>query len=203
MIKNVIFDFGGVILKHREDIMEKFIVKIFGISIEEATRIWQEDKDELLTGKISSRKLLNSYKKKFRVKEPLNEILAMWKDLYEAEAKDVNWKLLARIEEIRLKYSVYLFTDTLDVHDQYNQKRGLYDKFDRAFKSFEEGITKTEKNAFVNVLRKIGAKAEECVFIDDLAPNVKLAKKVGMKGIIFKTVAQLREELEECDVISS
>ena len=39
-------------------------------------------------------------------------------------------------------------------------------------------------------------KAEECVFVDDREPNIAGAEAVGMRGILFRDPQQLRAELE-------
>lgn len=82
------------------------------------------------------------------------------------------------------------------MHDAYNKTRGIYEKFDRAFKSYEEGVAKAAgRDAFVHILQKIKAKPEECLFIDDLEKNVALAREVGMQGIVYTDLPQLQSAL--------
>ncbi|HUW22263.1 MAG TPA: HAD-IA family hydrolase [Candidatus Bathyarchaeia archaeon] len=197
MIKSIIFDFGGVVLRHRKDIMEKIIAKMFSISFEQASEVWKENKAELVTGRMSSGDFLKKMKNRYKTKLTLNELLGMWSALYKKEAEDINWELLSFIEKLKTRYRVYLFTDTIDVHDQFNRTRGIYEKFHGVFKSFEERTIKTERNAFLNVLKKIKARAEECIFIDDLKSNVVIANKLGMKGIVFENFGQLKKELKK------
>jgi epoxide hydrolase-like predicted phosphatase len=201
MIKNIIFDFGGVILKHKGDIMEQIIAKIFPASLEEASQIWDESKAELITGEKDSKKFLKELKNKYKTRLTSHELFDLWKKLYKKEAEEVDWELLKFIEKLRTKYNVYLFTDTIDVHDRFNSTRNIYESFNRVFKSFEEGTIKTEKEAFVNVLKKIKAKPEECIFIDDFESNVKIAKSLKMRGIVFFNPKQLKKELASNKII--
>lgn len=207
MIRNIIFDFpsfeensptvyfGGVILKHKSTLMEGKIAEVFSISPTQALEIWKIWKPKLMTGQISSEKFLKLLKIELNSNKPFPQILKEWDDIYTREAKDVDWKLLGFIEELKSKFGVYLFTDTIDTHDQYNPQRGIYEKFTRVFKSHEEGFTKINDDAFLNVLKKIDAKPEECIFIDDLEINVKRAENLGIKGIVYKNLADLKEKL--------
>lgn len=197
MIKNIIFDFGGVILKHKASIMEEVLAEIFSIPVKEAEEIWRKERLLVMSGKISSKQFLNKIKNELHSNKPLGEILDQWREFYQLHAHDVDWKLLEFIGKLKDKYPVYLFTDTIDTNDEYNKSRGIYDNFTRVFKSNEEGFTKHTDKAFLNVLNKIGTEAQECVFVDDFEANVKRAEKLGIKGVVYKGKADLEQKLSE------
>ena len=75
-------------------------------------------------------------------------------------------------------------------------KHGLMDLFAEVFISAEIRLAKPDAAYFRYCLDKIGAKAEECVFIDDNPVNVEAAKKVGITAILFENSAQIRREFE-------
>ena len=58
------------------------------------------------------------------------------------------------------------------------------------------GTRKPEPEIYAITLERLGATAEECVFIDDLEPNVDGAKTAGMHGIVHRDTAQTIAELE-------
>ena len=96
------------------------------------------------------------------------------------------------------RYKVYLFTNTIDLHDEINSRRNLYENFDGVYKSFEHGFSKLAgEDAYVDVLKKIKGKPEECMLIDDRKSNVEQAKGLGMKAILYKDNDQLRRELKQ------
>lgn len=201
MIKAIIFDLGGVILKHRFDLIGYILSQMFTISKEQGDKFWSEYKIRLLTGEFSSKQFLKEIKVKTKTEISLNNLSKMWKQLYIANA-EIDWVLLDFIKQLRKKYKVYLLTDTLDIHDEYNKTRKIYEKFDKVFKSHEEKLSKAEgKKIFLNILRKINVKASNCIFIDDLDEYVKAAENAGIKGIIFKNLPQLKEELRDKKVI--
>lgn len=200
MIKNIIFDFGGVILKHRSTITEEIIAKIFNIPIEKALQLWLVDKPALVTGRITSQDFLTKLQSNLQSNRSVDELMRLWRDLYKTEAAGVNYELLDLIERLKKNYNVYLFSDTIDVHDEYNCTRNIYEKFHIVFKSFEEHLRKPDPAAFYNILQKTNSKPEESLFIDDLPENVNTAKELGMKAILFKNVNQLLREFQNFGV---
>lgn len=201
MIKNIIFDFGGVILKHKSTLLEDKISQIFNISSEQALKVWQKERQSLLIGKISSKQFLDKLRIELNSDKPLSEIVSQWKEIYIKEAKDIDLELLKFIEDLKNNYQVFLLTDTIDTHDEYNSNRGIYDKFNKVFRSHIEGLSKLNDDAFINALNKIDANAEECVFIDDVEVNVERAENLGMKGIVYKNKENLKQELSKLGII--
>jgi len=67
--------------------------------------------------------------------------------------------------------------------------------FDAAILSSEIGMVKPEPQVFEYAATQLGLAPEECVMIDDLAPNIEGAKAVGMQGIVFKDIEQCKAEL--------
>lgn len=201
MIKAIIFDLGGVILKHRFDLIGYILSQMFAISKEQGDKFWSEYRIRLLTGEFSSKQFLQEIKDKTKIEISLDELSKMWKQLYIANA-EIDWALLDFVKQLRNRYKVYLLTDTIDIHDEYNKTRKIYEKFDKVFKSHEEKLSKSEgKQIFLNVLGRINVNPYECIFIDDLEEYVKAAESAGIKGIVFKNLPQLKEELRDKKVI--
>ncbi len=61
--------------------------------------------------------------------------------------------------------------------------------------SYQLRIVKPDHAIYHYVLKKLGARAEETLFIDDKQVNVDAAEALGMKGVLFTDVKQLRVEL--------
>lgn len=201
MIKAIIFDLGGVVLKHRATLVAEIISKIFSVSKKKGLELWSQYRVRLLKGKLSMQQLLRELNNEFKTKYTLNE-LSNLEEVFYRENTEIDYELLKFIEKLKTKHRVYLMTDTIDVHDEYNKKRNIYNKFTQVFKSFEEELTKAEgKEFFVHVLKKIKTRAEECVFIDDLEEQIEAAESLGMKGIIYKNVSQLKEELYKLNIL--
>ena len=66
--------------------------------------------------------------------------------------------------------------------------------------SFDVQLIKPEEDIYLELLNKYGLEAEECVFLDDKAVNVKAAEQLGMAGIVFRSKEQAVKELKALEV---
>jgi putative hydrolase of the HAD superfamily len=67
--------------------------------------------------------------------------------------------------------------------------------FDVLVWSYEFRIAKPDPAIYAHLLEKLGTRPEETLFLDDKAVNIEAAHAIGMKGIVFSTVEQLRADL--------
>ncbi|WP_017570979.1 HAD family hydrolase [Nocardiopsis halotolerans] len=68
--------------------------------------------------------------------------------------------------------------------------------FDAVVISGEVGMRKPEQRIYLHTCEQIGLDPEDCVFIDDLEHNVRIAEELGMTGILHTDPATTRLELE-------
>lgn len=75
--------------------------------------------------------------------------------------------------------------------------RELWDEmFDEVLISGEIGLRKPEPEIYLLAAERLGLMPSECVFVDDLATNIRGAVAVGMVGIHHKTYESTLLELE-------
>jgi putative hydrolase of the HAD superfamily len=76
------------------------------------------------------------------------------------------------------------------------ERDGWGDLFDAVVISGEIGMRKPDPGIYLHAAARLGVRPEECVFVDDLRPNVKGAVAVGMVGIHHTDPAETVRELE-------
>ncbi|MGB6477983.1 MAG: HAD-IA family hydrolase, partial [Candidatus Sulfotelmatobacter sp.] len=66
------------------------------------------------------------------------------------------------------------------------------------FKTFsaEVRLIKPDPAIYEHTLRGLGVRAGETLFVDDREINVQAARELGIHAVQFRSVAQLRRELE-------
>jgi putative hydrolase of the HAD superfamily len=66
------------------------------------------------------------------------------------------------------------------------------------FKTFSAavGLIKPNPAIFEHTLHGLGVAAAETLFVDDREANIKAAGALGIRGILFRSVAQLKDDLE-------
>jgi putative hydrolase of the HAD superfamily len=58
-------------------------------------------------------------------------------------------------------------------------------------------MRKPEKEIFLHAAQTLGLPPEECVFIDDMAPNVAAAQACGMTGVLHTETPSTARALQD------
>ena len=98
-------------------------------------------------------------------------------------------------------YHIHLLSNTNDAHWQHIADTHFggkpEDYFDTLFLSQEMHMSKPNDNIFLAVLDRLGAKADECLFIDDAQANVDAAQTLGYQVYKAPVKYDFRTEINE------
>ncbi len=98
-------------------------------------------------------------------------------------------------------YYIHLLSNTNDAHWQHIADTHFggkpEDYFDTLFLSQEMHMSKPNDNIFLAVLDRLGAKADECLFIDDAQANVDAAQTLGYQVYKVPVKYDYRTEINE------
>jgi HAD superfamily hydrolase (TIGR01509 family) len=75
-------------------------------------------------------------------------------------------------------------------------------RFDVLAWSFQLHMAKPEPAIYLHVLKELGSRAEETLFLDDKRVNIQTAQALGFKAIQFSTVERLRADLRDAGLES-
>lgn len=110
----------------------------------------------------------------------------------------------AHLLELRRRYHVCLLSNTssfvMDVMRSpafSGDGRPIGDYFDSQFCSYELHAYKPDTEFFTRALAMDGMEPEECVFVDDSARNIRAAEALGIHGIHVDTNADWWPQLEQ------
>ena len=73
----------------------------------------------------------------------------------------------------------------------------LFGLFDSIVVSGEEKMVQPNSEIYNLLLSRYNLKASESIFIDDCQRNVDGANQVGIKGVLFKSSNELKEQLSQ------
>jgi len=124
-----------------------------------------------------------------------------------------NWHVygmdpIVEIEELArelkgLGYRLYALTNASKRFREYCGRIPAFSLMDGIFVSAEYKVYKPDHRMYETFLKTFDLKAEECLFIDDSAPNISGAILVHMDGLVYKSdIGRLRRELKEKGVLS-
>jgi len=191
-IKNIIFDFGGVICDlDISKTEQKF--REFGPSrpaasdsqVSQAQR-FQNLVEDLETGAITPEKFRQEIRDHYVVPPSDQSIDETWNAMLLSIPK----KRIHLLETLRRHFRIFLLSNSNQIHyEKYLRDFQLQtgysdfnDLFEKAFFSFEIGLKKPGKEIFEFVLSKSRLNPAESIFIDDTCENVEAAMSVGMIG---------------------
>lgn len=75
------------------------------------------------------------------------------------------------------------------------ERLGVSRFLDWTFVSCVTGVRKPDTEAYKRVMRELAVPAEQCLFIDDRAGNVEVAREQGIDALVFEGVDRLRTSL--------
>jgi epoxide hydrolase-like predicted phosphatase len=200
-IKNIIFDFGGVIIpvdpmayaggmielgcSDISALHERFMKEQVYIRFEKGEMSPAEFRQMLRTG-------LDNHATDQQLDRAWNLILGQ-----------VPPHRVKFLEDIRSKYRTFLLSNTNSIHydryqDQFRKTYGyssLDDLFEKAYYSFHLGLYKPDPAIFEYVLKNSGLDPSETLFVDDYLTNIEAAKALGLKVLHLEEGMEVVEEI--------
>jgi epoxide hydrolase-like predicted phosphatase len=190
MIKTIIFDLGGVILKEPFSSFLNQVSEILGI---ELTRDGVEGPlENWMRGGINFAEFLKEISWVPVSEEDYNTLSEIWLDRIRLDSE-----LLSMAKSLKSDYKLAILSNADFDSVEKIEGSGHVDFFHKRFYSCELGMVKPEKEIYEHVLKELGDKPEDCVFIDDKPENIDGAKKAGMHGIVFESNQQLKKDLKK------
>ena len=200
MIKNIVFDMGGVLIHFKP----AALLAHFDISPADRDLMLKEAFGsvawiQLDRGTISAGEALEAMQANLpeRLHPVAEELLNGW---WKLELRPVEGmeRLLGELKE--LGYGIYLLSNAnVDLPKYFDRIPGS-ECFDGRIVSAEWKLLKPQPELYRVLLREYGLKAEECFFVDDLAVNVEAAVQTGMSGTVFQGADSLRRALAQAGV---
>ena len=103
--------------------------------------------------------------------------------------------ILEILSSLRRGYCLGLLSNTSVFESRVVSRLSLRPFFRATVFSWEIGVLKPSKEAFVEIASRLSVKPKECLFIDDTKENVLGARRAGMKAIRFTSVKNLSKQL--------
>jgi len=208
--KAIIFDVGGVLALpsapvrliqdthlagvpahcgHRNRGVHEYIADKLKIFLDQ----WFDSIDTIyaksIEGKITKDKLLTILSDNLKIsKEKIHKLIV--------KAYKLNFKQNKQLfkQAFKLKkqgYKIAVLSDQWHLSQEALMPKRLYKNFDAVVVSNKAGVRKPNPKAYKLILKKLKLKSQETLFIDNQEWNIRPAKKLGMKTILFKNNKQL------------
>ena len=195
MIKNIVFDLGGVLV----DFNPKTLFEHLGIP---------EEKKELYGKIIFCSREWDKYNCGLfdakQVKEAIIEKNPEYSEgiKYIFENLDYSHLLFEKTDTAEylktLKnegYNIYLLSDLSKESFEYNASMEFFKDIKGGIYSFEVGSTKPDDNNYERLLKDFNLIPDETIFIDDRLKNIEAANKFGIHVILFTSLGEVKDKV--------
>ncbi len=196
MIKNIIFDVGGVLLGYRWK--EMFID--YGMTSEEADEFAKIIFDDELWAEfdlanLRTEEVIEKYVEKYPGYEDKIRWFRSHGELMPIKREKV-WEKVHMLKE--KGYGIYILSNyAKDLFDLHTKGASFLEDADGMVVSYQIHVIKPDIRIYKYILDKYGLKADECLFFDDLERNVLGAKRAGIKATVVTSEEMLKGELDK------
>jgi 2-haloacid dehalogenase len=200
MIKNVIFDLGGVLIDwnpkylyrkifNDETEVEKFLDEV-------CTSDWNEEQDAGRTLAEATETLVKEHPEH---EENIRAYYGRWEEML-GGAIDGTVDIFKKMKASG-RFKIYALTNwSSETFPIALKHYDFLQWFDGALVSGDEKMRKPFPAFYDLLFKRYNLNPEETLFIDDNLRNIKAADKTGMKTIHFTTAENLKEQLKEAGI---
>jgi putative hydrolase of the HAD superfamily len=199
MIKAVIFDVGGVLIRTPDRSSRLAWEKKLGLEEWESEEIVfsGETGTKAQLGEITDTDLWQWVGRRLALSD--SQLEEFRRDFWAGDVLDVG--LVDTIRRLRACYQTAIISNATDkLRESLSLTYPIADAFDLIVVSAEEGIMKPDRRIYLNTLERLGVTSEQAVFVDDSLENVTAARNLGVTSIHFSPALDLPLELARLGV---
>lgn len=185
MIKNIVFDIGGVLLDDGKENLKKFLevseedIKklykiVYGSKEFRQYLIGRLNLDECMEGVILKNPEQKEFIEKLLSKENLPKTMPIKNDI------------LNVLREVKEKYKIYFLSNLTE--DTYLYIKNILEEFDGGIYFFKAHVCKPDSKIYLKLIKTFNLKKEETIFFDDRQKNVDIGNSLGIKSIKFNNI---------------
>jgi epoxide hydrolase-like predicted phosphatase len=196
MIKALIFDFGGVLMRTRSDHSRRALEQRLGLplrSIED--RIFSSELSQRAQrGEISEAAFWQQIERELDLPRQGMSWLEFYREFFADDFLDE--ELVALIRSVRPTLKTGLISNAWDgLRELLHTRAPIADAFDVLVISGEEKVMKPDPRLYRLALDRLGVQAAEAIFLDDFKPNIDAANALGLIGVHFRSSEQAQRDI--------
>jgi glucose-1-phosphatase len=184
-IRTIVFDFGNVIgfFSHRRAAEQLAAYAAVNADVIQAFLFGGRLEDDYESGILDTVAFRAQVRERCRLTCDDVQFDAAYADMFVPNPETC--ELLPKLRE---RYRLLLLSNTTDVHSRWFllQFADVIALFDGVVLSHEVGVRKPDRRIYERCLALAECAAGECLFVDDLPPNVEAARACGWQGIVYQ-----------------
>jgi putative hydrolase of the HAD superfamily len=196
MIKGVIFDVGGVLLRTYDQSDRRKWETRMGLRPGELAHLVFDSElgRQAQVGQVSLEDVWGWVGAHLCLSP--GQLVSLKRDFWAGDQLDQ--ELCDYIRDLRPRYLTGMLSNNWSTDGRaMAQELGIADCFDAFVTSAEIGVMKPDPCIYQVALDRLGLSPPETVFVDDFVENVKAARRLGMAAVHFVEPDQARDQLGE------
>jgi len=201
-VKNLVFDFGGVIyqIDHEKQIKSFYSLGLNNFELFFSQSLQKPLFADFEKGQISEDDFRHELNRILGMNLPVEKIDEAWNSIL----VDYFHESVKLIENLKNRYRLFLMSNTNSIHyrlyiNQFSEKYeyGFNSLFEKTFWSFQIGRRKPDADVFKFVMEQGKMNPEESIFIDDSIQNTIASVDAGMPSLWLKPGKKMVELFDE------
>ena len=190
MIKNIIIDVGGILFDDSKSNIEQILNKKCDLIYKNA---YGNGFKQCLLGKKTIQEHINSLSN-VNDFEDISYILSRDNLSTSYPLMNENFEYIRKLKE--QGYRLYLLTNiTEDTYNYISKSINIDTTFDGGIYSYQEHMLKPNPDIYNLLINRFKLNKEETIFFDDKEENIIVANSLGIKGIVFKSIDDIKNNL--------
>lgn len=195
MIKAIIFDFGGVV-KRTGNSCIRDIAFAYGLSQKMLFQKMKPSFEFFRKGLINENHFWKKLSLNLNKPVPKNKN-QLWRKEYE-KSFYIYPSIISFVKKLKANgFKTAILSNTIKPHVEVITKKGGYKEFPVVVLSCNEGLQKPERKIYLLIVKRLGVKPRNCIFIDNKKENLKPAKKLKMKIVLAKSPKQVIKDVSK------
>lgn len=195
-IKNIIFDFGGVLYDINYSRCSEELAKLSSkpeifdnLTLEEFIEV----SSDFEKGIMNERQFRDLFRTGYFINADDKIFDNAWNSML-IELKDDSIHL---IKQLKSEYRISLLSNSNQIHYNYfyNDCKVMFDNFEKLFFSFQLGMKKPDPEIYKFVCKKMKYLPEETLFVDDNSKNIECAILAGLNTFLYSSEKKLSDIL--------
>ena len=191
MIKNIIFDIGGVMFDDSTQ-------NISNILNEDATELCKKVYGESFMDCVLGNRDVFDYIETFKNDNDYKKIkYILSKDNLHISypLMKLNYNYISKLKD--KGYNLYILSNiSKEFYEYVNATIDINKTFDGGVYSYQENLVKPDRRIFELIINRYNLNKEETMFFDDKQKNIDAASDYGIKSVLFRTIEDIENNIK-------
>lgn len=198
MIRSILFDWGGVLIDDPSKGFIDYCSSSLGVPSKTLEAAFHKFEVDFQTDQMNEAEMWRRVCNNLSINQPKSK--SLWTDAVNKVFKDKK-EIYDLVEILKMNgYKIGILSNTEIPTVNYFITNNYIRFFDVTVFSCFEKCVKPQEKIYRIALERLESSPDETIFIDDKPKYVEAAKKLGLVGILFENVVQLKNDLSALNI---